>query len=177
VAPSDTLTVAVLGTGRQGRAHALPLLELAREGLAVGGRRFGIDVLLCGRDPRKVAALAGELGIERTSSDWRHAVTAPEVGEKPLTGDPRLSEDLLRAAERAGVRHTIIQNMRYLPRPAAAKCLLDESRLGRIFHLRAVVTGILFEPNWGTGLVNERLLALAYRSAHEGQVLPYTEGA
>ncbi|MGQ9553493.1 MAG: Gfo/Idh/MocA family protein [Anaerolineae bacterium] len=159
------ITVAVLGTGRQGRAHAQSLLEIGREGLAVGDRTYAVDVLLYGRDPGKLAKLAEELGVEKTTTDWRQAVMAPDVdivdnclinamhyeplllaaehgkhciAEKPLTGDPRTAEALLAAAERAGVRHTIIQNMRYQPGPAAAKELLRQGRLGRIFHIRAV---------------------------------------
>ena len=45
VADANTLSVAVRGTGRQGRAHAQSLLEIGREGFLVSGRRLGVQVL------------------------------------------------------------------------------------------------------------------------------------
>jgi len=161
---NNVITVAVLGTGRQGRAHARALLEVARDGLRAGDRTYGVKLLLYGRDGAKVKKLAGELGITATTTNLNEAVTSPEVdvvdnclinslhyeplrlaiehgkhciAEKPLTGDLSTARSLLAHAAEAGVHHTIIQNMRFQPGPAAVKRMLDEQRLGRVFHARA----------------------------------------
>jgi len=71
------------------------------------------------------------------------AVAAAEAGkmilcEKPLSMNAPEGEKMCQAVERAGVPNTVWYNYRRVPAVTLAKRLIDEGRLGRIFHYRAV---------------------------------------
>src|SRR5438874_784775 len=161
-APSanDSLTVAVLGTGRMAGIHLAALAELRDRGMQVDGRTVRIEPAVYGRDPSKVRALAEQYGIRRTSTRLEELIDAPDVDvvdnclvnaehfgplmraidsgkhvftEKPLTIELTEAERLLQAARAAGVQHGVIQNMRFNPGPRKAKELLDQGLVGRIF--------------------------------------------
>lgn len=161
----DKLTVAVLGTGRMGQIHVAALAKLRGEGLMVGDKRIAIEPALYGRDPAKVAAVAAEHRIQRTSTELNELIDAPEVDvvdnclvnalhvgpllraihnrkhvftEKPLTIELAEAEELLAAATAAGVHHGVIQNMRFNPGPAKAKELIEQGLTGRIFSARVL---------------------------------------
>ena len=69
-APSanDSLTVAVLGTGRMAGIHLAALAELRDRGMQVDGRTVRIEPAVYGRDPSKVRAVAEQHGLKRTST-------------------------------------------------------------------------------------------------------------
>ena len=158
--PTDRVTVAVLGTGRQGNAHLAALAHLRDSGLRVGDRTLQVEPAVFGRDSEKVKALAERYGGQRTSTRLEELIEAPEVtvvdnclvnsfhfeplmhairhgkhvmSEKPLTTDLAQGEKLLTAAKAAGVRHGIVQHMRFTPGPTTAHKLILEGQLGRIF--------------------------------------------
>ena len=69
------------------------------------------------------------------------AIAAAEAGkailcEKPLTNTVTEALAMERAAEAAGIVHMLCHNYRRVPAVALAKRLIDEGRLGRIFHFR-----------------------------------------
>ena len=80
----DKLTVALLGTGRMGQIHLAALARLRDAGLRVGERRVAVEPALYGRDPRKVAELAGSLGLTRTSTDLNELVAVSLPGGRVL---------------------------------------------------------------------------------------------
>ncbi len=157
---TDRVTVAVLGTGRQGNAHLAALAYLRDSGLRVGDRTVRVEAALYGRDPQKVKALAERYGVQRTSTQLEELIEAPEVSvvdnclvnrfhfeplmhairqgkhvlsEKPLTNRLAEGAQLLAAAKAAGVQHGIVQHMRFTPGPARAHELIETGHLGRIF--------------------------------------------
>ncbi len=70
------------------------------------------------------------------------AIAAAEAGkmilcEKPLARTPEEGEVMCEAVEKAGVLNTVWYNYRRLPAVTLAKNIVDEGRLGRIFHYRA----------------------------------------
>jgi len=161
-APSanDSLTVAVLGTGRMAGIHLAALAELRDRGMRVDGRTVRIEPAVYGRDPSKVRAVAEQYGIRRTSTRLDELIEAPDVEvvdnclvnaehfsplmraidsgkhvftEKPLTIELDEAERLLQAARSAGVHHGVIQNMRFNPGPRKAKELMDQGLVGRVF--------------------------------------------
>ena len=159
------LTVAVLGTGRMAAIHVAALANLRDRGSRLDGPGVGIEVALYGRDAEKVAALAREYGVRRTSTVIEELIDDPGVDvidnclvnslhfgpltraidrgkhvftEKPLTMELAEAERLLAAARTARVHHGLIQNMRFNPGPRRAKELLDEGVVGRIFSARVV---------------------------------------
>jgi len=158
--PNDTLTVAVLGTGRMAAIHLAALAKLRERGLSVDGRTLRVEPAIYGRDPAKVQALATQHGLTRTSTRLEELIDAPDVDvvdnclvnaehfgplmrairagkhvftEKPLTIELHEAERLLDAARSAGVQHGVIQNMRFNPGPRKAKQLIEQGLVGRIF--------------------------------------------
>ena len=118
--------------------------------------------LLCGRDVNALSAMASRWGWEETSTDWRSAIeradidavdislpnhlhapaaiAAAEAGkmvlcEKPLAMNAEEAAKMVRAAEK--VPTLVWYNYRRVPAIAYAKQLIDQGRLGRIFHYRA----------------------------------------
>jgi predicted dehydrogenase len=118
----------------------------------------------CGRDADKTRAFAKNWGYESVETDWRAliarddidavdictpnnthaeiAIAAAEAGkmvlcEKPLAMDLAQGKTMVEAIERAGVPNTVWYNYRRVPAVTLAKQLIDEGRLGRIFHYRA----------------------------------------
>jgi predicted dehydrogenase len=160
------ITVGILGTGRMARLHAIALKHLREEGgITVNGETWPVDIALYGRDPVKVAALAQEIGIRRTSTDLNAFIDDPDIHvidnclinslhyepllravrngkhaftDKPLTIHLHEAEHLLEEARKAGVHHGIIQNMRFAAGPARAREILQSGELGQVFHVRLV---------------------------------------
>ena len=70
------------------------------------------------------------------------AIAAAEAGkmvtcEKPLSMNPAEGERMVAAVEKAGVPSMVWYNYRRVPAVTLAKQLIDEGRLGHIFHYRA----------------------------------------
>ncbi len=70
------------------------------------------------------------------------AIAAASAGkmilcEKPLSMNAAEGEEMVAAVEKAGVPNTVWYNYRRVPAVTLAKQLIDEGRLGRIFHYRA----------------------------------------
>lgn len=120
--------------------------------------------LICGRDEAGVAQAAEQFGWEGYVTDWREllqrddidvvdinapsdahkeiAIAAAQAGkhlfcEKPLALTLEDSREMLRAAEEAGVKHMVGFNYRFAPAVQLAKKLIEEGRLGQIYHFRA----------------------------------------
>ncbi|ALS29570.1 Gfo/Idh/MocA family oxidoreductase [Paenibacillus cisolokensis] len=119
---------------------------------------------VCGRDPQGVEAARAQFGWESAETDWRRlverddidlvdinapsdahkeiAVAAAAAGkhlfcEKPLALTLDDARDMLAAAEKAGVKHMIGFNYRFVPAVQLAKKLVAEGRIGKIYHFRA----------------------------------------
>ena len=120
---------------------------------------------LCARSADQAQAFAGKWGYESVETDWKKlvarkdidaidicvpnnlhhdiAVAAAKVGkmvlcEKPLSMDTKEGQKMVAAVERARVPNMVWYNYRRIPAVMLAKRLVDEGRLGRIFHYRAV---------------------------------------
>jgi predicted dehydrogenase len=119
---------------------------------------------ICGRDAAGVRQAAEQFGWESWSTDWRELVQSPDIDlidinapsdahkeiaiaaakagkhifcEKPLALTLEDSREMLSAAESAGVTHMVGFNYRFAPAVQLAKKLVDEGRLGQIYHFRA----------------------------------------
>ncbi|WP_152397049.1 Gfo/Idh/MocA family protein [Paenibacillus guangzhouensis] len=120
--------------------------------------------LICGRNESDVSSAASQFGWEGYVTDWRKLVSHPEIDivdinapsdshkeiaiaaakagkhlfcEKPLALTLADSREMLAVAEEAGVKHMVGFNYRFAPAVQLAKKLLDEGRLGQIYHFRA----------------------------------------
>jgi predicted dehydrogenase len=119
---------------------------------------------ICARDGGKAKAFAARWGYESVETDWRKlverddidlidiatpnnthaeiAIAAAKAGkmilcEKPLSMDGKQGEQMVKAIEKAGVPNMVWYNYRRVPAVTMAKQLIDEGRLGRVFHYRA----------------------------------------
>lgn len=155
------LNIAMIGYGFMGRAHSnayrkvnnffdlpyQPVLKVA-----------------CARSLDKVKPFADQWGYESTETDWRKVVSRKDVDvidictpnnlhaeialaaadagkmilcEKPLAMNGPEALKMVQAVEKAKVPNMVWYNYRRVPAVTFAKQLIDEGKLGRIFHYRA----------------------------------------
>jgi len=120
---------------------------------------------ICGRDEKGVKAAAERFGWESYETDWQKlinrddidlvditapsnahkeiAIAAAKAGknvfcEKPLALNLSDAREILKVAEKAGIKHMIDFNYRTAPAVALAKRMIDEGLLGKIYHFRGV---------------------------------------
>ena len=118
----------------------------------------------CARDATKAKAFAEQWGYESTETDWRKlvgrkdidlidiaspndthleiAIAAAKAGkmvmcEKPLGRSAAESIRMVEAVEKAKVPNMVWYNYRRVPAVTLAKQMIDEGKLGKIFHYRA----------------------------------------
>jgi predicted dehydrogenase len=122
-------------------------------------------IAICGRDEEAVGEAARRYGYEGYYTDWRkmleddrvqlfdnggpndaHAVpsiAAAEAGkhvfcEKPLARSGEEAKQMLDAVNKAGVKHMVAFNYRFVPAIRLARNLIDSGALGQIYHFRAM---------------------------------------
>ena len=133
-------------------------------------------VAICGRSEKGVADAARRFGYEKYYTDWRdlikddeielvdnglpnnmHAapsIAAAEAGknvlcEKPLAMDTKEAAKMYKAAEKAGVKHMVGFNYRFVPALTLARKLIKEGYLGEILQYRAVyLQEWIMDPNF-----------------------------
>jgi len=128
-------------------------------------------VAICGRNEDAVKEAARRYGYEGYYTDWRrmfendaiqvfdnggpnnaHAepsIAAAQAGkhvfcEKPLARTAEEAKSMLDAVEKAGVKHQVAFNYRFVPAVVQARKLIESGKLGRIYHWRAV-----YLQEWG----------------------------
>lgn len=120
--------------------------------------------VICGRNETAVAEAKEQFGWEEFSTSWEAlvaredidlidinapsnvhkeiAIAAAKAGkhiycEKPLALTLKDSQEMLKEAEEAGIKHMVGFNYRFAPAVLLAKKLIEEGRLGEIYHFRA----------------------------------------
>jgi myo-inositol 2-dehydrogenase/D-chiro-inositol 1-dehydrogenase len=156
-----TLNIGMVGYGFMGRAHSNAFRKVGN--FFPLDRRIVLKAA-CGRDGAKTQSFASAWGYESVETDWRAlvarddidlidiaapnnvhaeiAIAAAKAGkmilcEKPLAMNPAESARMVRAVEQAKVPNMVWYNYRRVPAVTLAKQLIDEGRLGKIFHYRA----------------------------------------
>lgn len=121
-------------------------------------------VNICGRTKDKVAEEALRYGYSRYCTDWHKLIEDKDVEvlvnvgpnnihhepcieaaragkhivcEKPLARTAKEAKEMLDAANRAGIKHLCNFNYRMVPALALAKNLIEDGKIGKIFHFRA----------------------------------------
>jgi predicted dehydrogenase len=193
------LNIGLIGYGFMGRAHSnayrrvnnffeLPYRPVLKA--------------VCARNAEGVKAFSEMWGYESIETDWRKllerkdidavdicvpnnlhkeiAIAAAKAGkmvlcEKPLSMNAAEGEEMCQAVEQAGVANIVWYNYRRVPAVTLAKRLIDEGRLGKVFHYRAnflqdwTISADL--PQGGAGLW--RLDAAAAGSGVTGDLLAH----
>lgn len=156
-----TFRIGMIGYGFMGRAHSNAYCKVGNF------FDLEHDVVLkavCARNAEKAQTFADNWGYESVETDWRKllerddidavdvcvpnnlhkeiAIAAAEAGkiilcEKPIAMSTAEGEEMCQAVEKAGVANMVWYNYRRVPAVTFAKQLIDEGRLGRIFHYRA----------------------------------------
>jgi len=155
------INVGLVGYGFMGRTHSNAFLKAAN----FFDMPFQpVLKTICARNEDRAKAFAANWGYEKVETDWRRMVESPEIDlidiaspndthleialaaaragkmvmcEKPLGRTAWESEQMVKAVEEAGVANMVWYNYRRVPAVMLAKQLIDEGRLGKIFHYRA----------------------------------------
>src|ERR1051325_3672030 len=155
------LNIGLIGYGFMGRAHsnafrrASNFFDLPYE---------PVLKTICARNADRAATFAAKWGYETAETDWRKVVASSEIDlidiaspndthaeiaiaaakagkmvmcEKPLGRNAAEAEAMVKAVRAAGVPNMVWYNYRRVPAVTLAKKLIDEGRLGKIFHYRA----------------------------------------
>src|ERR1039457_3877101 len=155
------LNVGLIGCGFMGRTHS----NASRKVNNFFDLEYQpVLKAVCDIDEGRAKAFAGKWGYESYETDWRKlvarkdidlvditlpnnmhqevAIAAAKAGkmilcEKPLSRTGPEALKMVQAVEKAGVPNMVSFNYRRIPAITLAKQLIDEGRLGRIFHYRA----------------------------------------
>jgi predicted dehydrogenase len=145
---------------------------------------------IAGRDEGAVSAAAERYGFAAHYIDWRQLVADPAVElldnggsndihaapciaaaeagkhllcEKPMARDAAEAKQMLEAARRAGVKHMVGFNYRFVPAVRLARDLVRDGRLGEIRHFRAA-----YLQDWLTDPESPRTWRMLKDSAGSG---------
>jgi predicted dehydrogenase len=155
------LNIGLIGYGFMGRAHS----NAFRTAPNFFGLPYEpVLHTISARKADRAKAFAAQWGYQNVETDWRKVVANPEIDlidiaspndthaeiaiaaakagkmvmcEKPLGRNAAEAEGMVDAVEKAGVPNMVWYNYRRVPAVTLAKQLIDEGRLGRIFHYRA----------------------------------------
>ena len=155
------INVGLIGCGFMGRVHSnayrqvKPFFDLGHE---------PVLKVVCDNNEKKVKEFAENWGWENFETDWRKMVERDDIDlvdictpnnthceitlaaakagktialEKPLAMNAQEGEVMVEAVEKAGMPNMVWFNYRRVPAVALVKKIIEEGRLGRIFHYRA----------------------------------------
>jgi predicted dehydrogenase len=155
------LNIGMIGYGFMGRAHSNAYRQVSQ--FFSRGRRPVLKAC-CARNEEKIKAFAQNWGYESYETDWRKLIERKDIDlidigspnnthreivlaaakagkmilcEKPLAMNGPEALQMVEAVEKAKVPNMVWYNYRRVPAVTFAKNLIDEGRLGRIFHYRA----------------------------------------
>ena len=155
------LRVGMIGYGFMGRAHSNAYKQV---GQFFPSNHKVVLKAACARNAAEIKTFADTWGYESTETDWRKllarkdidvvdictpnylhkeiALAAAAAGkmilcEKPLAMNTAEGREMVAAVEKVGVPNMVWYNYRRVPAVTLAKKLIDEGKLGKIFHYRA----------------------------------------
>lgn len=156
------LNIGMIGYGFMGRAHSN---AYRRVNNFFDLEYQPVLKAVCARNADAARQFADKWGYESVETDWQKllarkdidavdictpnnlhkeiSIAAAKAGktilcEKPLAMNSAEGEEMCRAVEQAKVPNMVWYNYRRVPAVTLAKRLIDQDKLGRIFHYRAV---------------------------------------
>jgi predicted dehydrogenase len=167
-------------TGRMGlNQHLVRSIVAIRKQGGVqlsNGDRVMPDPILVGRNAEKVAALAKQYGIERSTSDLDAALKNPDdtvffdaattqmrtdlltkainagkhvYCEKPISDRLDKALAVAKLAKQKGIRHGVVQDKLFLPGLRKIQLLNESGFFGKILSVRGEFGYWVFEGDWG----------------------------
>ena len=168
-----TVNVAIIGTKFMGKTHSNAWRSVNKF------FDIGLTPVLkvaCGRDPQGTKDFAEKWGWEEASTDWEKVVKRDDIDiidictptylhkdifiaaaehgkqifcEKPAALNFAEAKEMYEAAEKAGILHYLNHNYRRTPAVSFAKQLIDEGKIGEIFHWRGTyLQDWITDPNF-----------------------------
>jgi predicted dehydrogenase len=158
---TKNLNVGMVGYGFMGRAHSNAWRTVSN--FFDTGYQPVLKAVSA-RNGEKAKAFAETWGYESVEADWRTLVERDDIdaidictpndthaeiaiaaaaagkmvlSEKPLARDAAEAQPMVDAVEKAGVANMVWYNYRRIPAVTLIKQVVDEGRLGKIFHYRA----------------------------------------
>lgn len=155
------LNIGMIGYGFMGRAHSNAYRKV---GNFFDLAYQPVLKAICARDADKAKKFAAQWGYESVETDWRKLIERKDIDaidictpnnthceialaaaaagkmilcEKPLAMNAPEGLKMVEAVEKAKVPNMVWYNYRRVPAVTLAKQLIDEGRLGKIFHYRA----------------------------------------
>jgi len=137
-------------------------------------------VAICGRNEAATVEAMKRYGYQKFYTDWRKMVEDPEVQlvdnggpndmhaepsilaaqlgkhvlcEKPLARTAEESKAMFDAVEKAGVKHMVAFNYRFVPAVRLIRDLMDKGAFGKIYHFRAVYLQEWIMPHYNQSMI------------------------
>ena len=167
-------------TGRMGLNQHLvrSIVAIRKQGgvLLSNGDRVMPDPILVGRNAERVAALAKQYGIERSTSDLDAALKNPDdtvffdaattqmrtdlltkainagkhvYCEKPISDQLDKALAVAKLAKEKGIKHGVVQDKLFLPGLRKIQLLNESGFFGKILSVRGEFGYWVFEGDWG----------------------------
>lgn len=168
-----TANVAIIGTKFMGKAHSNAWTN-APKFFSIGIKP--VLKVACGQDEKGTKDFAANWGWQDVELDWHKVVERKDVDiidvatptylhkdiviaaakngkqifcEKPMALNYAETKEMYAAVKKAGVLHYLNHNYRRVPAISYAKQLIDEGKLGQIFHWRgAYLQDWITDPNF-----------------------------
>ena len=168
-----TVNVGLIGVGFMGKAHSNAW------GQASKFFHLDLKPVMkvaCDPDKNCVNDFAANWGWQECETDWRKVVERKDIDvidivtptflhqeiaiaaakngkhifcEKPITLSYAAAKEMYDAAEKAGIVHYLNHNYRRVPAVAFARQLIDEGKIGQIFHWRGTyLQDWIMDPNF-----------------------------
>lgn len=163
----NELRIGLIGSKFMGRAHSN---AWKKAGAFFDIPLQPVLQVACARQQNSLHEFAAQWGWQHTETDWKKVVSHPDVDvvdialpqhlhyevalaaaregkhifcEKPLAMNTRQAEEMLRVCEENKVVHYLNHNYRRTPAIAFARKLIEEGKIGRIFHWRSA-----YQQDW-----------------------------
>ncbi len=160
---APTIGVGMLGYAFMGKAHSNAFKTLPY--MVYPPVAIPRLVAIAGRNEEAVHEAARRYGYEKYYTDWRDLIKDPDVQlfdnggpndihaesciaaaaagkhilcEKPLARTAAEAKPMLEAVQKAGVKHMVAFNYRFVPAVRQIRYLIESGALGQIYHFRAV---------------------------------------
>ncbi len=155
------LNIGIVGYGFMGRTHSNAFRQVSK---FFDVPYEPVLKAICARNRARAESFQQNWGYDSVETDWKSlierkdidvidiaspndthaeiAIAAARAGkavlsEKPLGRNATESQAIVEAAEKAGVPNMVWYNYRRVPAVSLAKDLVNEGKLGRVFHYRA----------------------------------------
>lgn len=170
--------VGMLGYAFMGKAHSNAFKKLPY--MMYPPPAIPVLEAICGRNAEATREAAKRYGYRKVFTDWREMLADPAVQlfdnggpndahaepciaaatagkhilcEKPLARTAEEAKAMLDAVTKAGVKHMVAHNYRFVPAIRQAYNLIKSGQLGRIYHFRAVYLQEWIMPHYGTPMI------------------------